>query len=71
MCSLCTCTVKSLIITDIIFEHAVHTQGGQFPVWLSYLPTPFQKKTGETTTITQNMQKHENNETTYEICKRK
>ena len=48
--------MKPLIITDIIFEHAVHTQGGQFPVWLSYLPTPFQKKTGETTTITQNMQ---------------
>ena len=36
-------------------------------MWLSYLPTPFQKKTGETTTITQNMQKHE---TTYEICKK-
>lgn len=51
-----------------MFEHAVHTQGGQFPVWLSNLPTPFQKGTGETTTITQNMQKHE---TTYEICKRK
>lgn len=60
--------MKSLIITDIIFEHAVHKQGGKFPVWLSYLPTPFQKKTGETTTITQNMQKHE---TTCEICKRK
>ena len=68
MCRLCTCTVKSLTITDIIFEHAVHTQGGQFPVWLSNLPTPFQKETGETITITQNMQKHE---TTYEICKRK
>ena len=68
MCWLYTCTVKSLIIIDNMFEHAVHTQGGQFPVWLSNLPTPFQKETGETTTITQNMQKQE---TTYEICKRK